>query len=57
MIKVTLTKQEWSSVQTWVESMSRKEYDDAPRGGGSPRGPLRTLRGPHHGRAARDALP
>jgi hypothetical protein len=27
MIKVTLTKQEWSSVQTWVESMSRKEFE------------------------------
>jgi hypothetical protein len=26
-IKITLTKEEWSSVQTWVESMSRREFE------------------------------
>jgi hypothetical protein len=27
MIKITLTKEEWSSVQLWVESASRKEFE------------------------------
>jgi hypothetical protein len=27
MIKVTLTKEEWSSVQTWVDSASRKDFE------------------------------
>jgi hypothetical protein len=26
-IKIILTKEEWSSVQTWVESMSRREFE------------------------------
>jgi len=27
MIKVTLTKEEWASVHTWVDSASRKEFE------------------------------
>lgn len=27
MIKITLTKEEWSSVNTWVDSASRKEFE------------------------------